>query len=803
MGGIKMSSILNFSWENFKCNKRKNILTIITIVLTTCLLTSIGILSNSVRVMNIRGMEERVGKCHGKYSNLNKKQMDTLKNNIKVKEIGQYIFAADVKNKDLGSCIMNFLYMDKTYMEMQNVKLEKGRMPEKSNEIAVERWILERLRVKPEVGEKVHFKYLLRLKDDKKEPIIDEKEFVISGILKENEYARMRYVSNAVVSRNFVENKFNSDDFKTSYYVRLKDNKNIEENILHIGKNLGVSSDDMSINKDYIKSFEIDFETIMPYIVIGLVVILSAIIVIHNIFHISIIDKIRQFGLLGALGATKKQIRKSIMLDGIFMSSIGIPLGILMGYILSYFIIPMVYVENLTIESSPYIILVTIIVSLLTVIISLIKPARMAAKVSPIEAIRFSGAKMKEKNVIKDGEKEISEKKLSYLNLWRNKKRTIMTLLSLTISGVLFMIFSTIIPSMDINQRVKEEIRSDFQMTSMHAQTDDGVSNPFKSGLIKSIKDINGVENVSLLRYTSLKLQDKTILNEKNISCDFYGFDDKMLRDSKKYLSDGKLCLDDLKNKNRVLVVVAENRPCHFKVGEKVRLKKISGNSKGKILEFMVDGIVTKNVEDLGWSHWGGAQFITHKDTFVRTLKDDRPVRLNIDIKEDKYDYVKKSLKSFGNSNVTIMDYREVKEKLENQFRGIKVVSGSIIFVIAIIGILNLINTIITSILARKKEIGMLQAVGLSDRQLIKTLQIEGMYYALISGVVSVTLGTAIGYICYRLFRKKATYAVYKFPLISLISLIVILIAVEILITYLAQRSLKKDSIVDKIRYNE
>ncbi|WP_406541980.1 FtsX-like permease family protein [Clostridium ljungdahlii] len=135
---------------------------------------------------------------------------------------------------------------------------------------------------------------------------------------------------------------------------------------------------------------------------------------------------------------------------------------------------------------------------------------------------------------------------------------------------------------------------------------------------------------------------------------------------------------------------------------------------------------------------------------------------------------------------------------------GMQIIAMSFIGIIALIGILNLINTMITSILTRKKEYGMLQAVGLSDRELRKMLQIEGIYYSLGSSLMSIIFGTSLGYLCFKLFKRSgADYAEYKLPLGSILVLILAFAIITILITYLIENKLKKESIVDRIRYSE
>ncbi|MPM23715.1 hypothetical protein SDC9_70189 [bioreactor metagenome] len=133
-----------------------------------------------------------------------------------------------------------------------------------------------------------------------------------------------------------------------------------------------------------------------------------------------------------------------------------------------------------------------------------------------------------------------------------------------------------------------------------------------------------------------------------------------------------------------------------------------------------------------------------------------------------------------------------------------KIMAYSLVVIIGIIGFMNLINSMITSIITRKKELGMLQAIGLTNKQLIKMLNIEAMFYTLTMLASSLTLGTGLGYIAVYAFRKTgASYASYEIPLIQIIIMIVFSIVSQLLLTYLISRNFNKESLIDRVRYNE
>ncbi|WP_027626487.1 FtsX-like permease family protein [Clostridium lundense] len=826
-----MSSISNLAKKTFKENKVKSSLVIITIMLATALLTSLGIIAHSAQIANIKRIENMIGKAHCRFMIKDNKQLEVLKNNTKIEKAGQVIPFGQCEDEKLKTTSLTLANMDKDFTELMNIKLKSGHFPEKSNEIALEDWIIERLNIKPNIGETVHLKIIKQMaKEDvwaNKKPSKIEKDFVLCGILNGDSDER-NYYSQGLVSEKFVYENLEEKSISREAYLRFNSTKNIMDNIYDLGESMGIMHQNISPNKLYLGALGAKFQDSLPFIIIGIVVILAAVIVIYNIFYVSITDKVQGYGLLAAIGATKGQIRKLIMIDGLWMSSIGISIGVLLGYILSYIVCNATkhFGSEVSMKVSPYIILMAIGISLFTVIISLIKPARMASKISPMQAIRFSDYQISTKKKQRKSSSAVNIKKLAYFNLWRNKKRTLMTIFSLSMSGLLFIVVSSVLLSMDIDSNLRDTIQNDFQLTSYHVDNDDGKSNPLNSEFITKVKSIDGIKDIKIVNHSYVWL-DKSIVSENNtkiasdkVCCNFYGFGDDMLNQLKKYLVDGKLSLQDLKNNNEVILVTNSKGRCVYNVGDKVLLKKtrnyVDVDNKEKIsesdkednnsqyIEFKVAGIVTSNIEDLKCGYDGYCVFITHFDTYNKTMKDNRPVQLRIDIEKDKYDNISKTLKQItNNEGITTIDYKEWRGNLEKQAKVMGIIIYSIVSIIGIIGVLNLINTMVTSIFTRKKEIGMLQAIGLSKNQSRKMFQIEGLYYALISGVISIVGGIGIGYLAFRIFKSKATYAIYKFPLIPIILFVVVLLLVQILITYIVGRILEKKSIIENIKFAE
>lgn len=811
-----MNSLSNLSRKNLKVNKLKNMLVIIAIMLSTCLITTIGILSYSIQQMQIREIVAQTGDLHVEYENVSEKQVEMLKNNKKLRSVDEYIglgFNEEYKPYSIEMC-----YVDKSTGDTTDYfKLKEGRWPEKEKDIVMPKWILEKMGVKPQIGEKVTLSYSQDSKEYKYE---GKGEFVVSGILDDGEFIRSQgYKALAIVSKDYILKNVKPEYRFTQVSAKVK-GRNISNTAYEVGRSIGLNDKNINVNKMYINALGLSKDVLIPAGIAGLVVMLATVLVIYNIFYISIKERITQFGMLSALGATRKQIKRVIFKEGLILSFIGIPGGVVLGHLLTLFIIPLIPLNvKLTLETSPYIVVLSGFISLVTVIISLRKPSKIASKVSPIEAIRYSGVELNSKKKERKAKGIITLRRLAYLNLWRSKKRTIITIVSMSLTGILFILFFSMFSS--IKNRPDTYVTSDFELTSanlsLHGR-DDG-SDPLNKDVLDKVKAIKGIEKVSILKHKQLYTIDEKILNKFNkelkgsdresipeINCNFFGFDDSMLDELKKNLLQGEISKENLKNKDEV-VMVNYNKDNHtngnpLKVGDKVILEDKNENNSIK-REFTIAAIVSYNTRWLGYTAVG-PQFIIHEAAYSKVFNDNRIGKICIDINNESYKSVKKSLESISkeNDNAIFFDRKDYKAKQDLELKGMGLACVSLISIIGLIGILNSINTMFTSIMSRKKEFGMMEAVGLSSTQLRKLLQIEGLYYSGISIIISVILGISLSYVLY-LNMEFAKSSGYKLPFIPVILVAMAFICIQGFITYIGERSMRKESVIDRVRYNE
>ena len=309
-----MSTLSSLAKGNLKNNKSKSILIAFTIMLTTILLTSVGLTCLNWVKANKEITIERVGSYHSTYKNITIKELDIIKNNIDIEKFG-VLRTVGVAEENENT--LSVIYTDEDSAEMGNVKFIEGKMPIKENEIAVQDGFLKAIGIEAKVGEKLTLKYESRKDEEAK-----SYDFILSGIIETSEFNKANKNYTSIISEEFLKNREYLDDITFSSYIRVVgDGKlsatKIKDKVKQVAADIGIQEYDVRMNDDYIEAMNPEPEIIVGGIVIALIVILSSILVIYSIFYVSVINKVQEYGKLRAIGATKRQIKNLILREGL------------------------------------------------------------------------------------------------------------------------------------------------------------------------------------------------------------------------------------------------------------------------------------------------------------------------------------------------------------------------------------------------------------------------------------------------------------------------------------------------------
>ncbi|MCZ1021947.1 FtsX-like permease family protein [Clostridioides difficile] len=797
---IKMINTTKIAKSNLKQNKSKSILIIITIILSTLMLSSIGIYIVDAGAYQKENTIKYSGNYQGILANVDEKQADILSNHADVELTGEMNGVGVEKLEDDSN--ISLAYMNEDALKLNSFEFIKGKLPSKENEIVLDSGALKALGYKnKDLGEKIKISY-----DDYKNDKKIEKEFIISGILKTSEISEAGKYYYAIISESYMRNTRDMSQEDFNIYVKFNDKSNLsieqaKEKLDKIANDIGLDTINTAVNENYINALKPDMETIMGGVFVGLVIVLSSILVIYNIFYISIVTKVQEFGKLRAIGATKKQIKNIVFKEGFILAGIAIPIGIILGYVLANIIIKSFM--DIDVKSSRLpVILSVVVISFISVVLSLLKPMKVASKVSIVDAVRYTGNKISNKSKRK-GYKNINLKRLSHANLERNKKRTYMTLASLILSGTIFITVSTALESFDAEKMAREHFPYDIEvrLSGYEMNSDKNpknnlnilqMNNPLSKDFFNQIKNMEGIKRIESARSVKIGMEDYDVEFKYDLLQSINENDVKSLN---KNIIDGKINLERLQTGDEIVITHVDTaKEMGVKVGDKIRLTLYDGDKKIK-KEFKVQAIAM-----------GVPSFGIGKDFIDRTLKYDSTSSLGIYTEEGKYQEIKDSIKKIAKNNgfleTDFIDSRIESNKATISF--IKIMGYTLTGIIGVIGFMNLVNTMITSIVTRKKELGMLQAIGLTNKQLVKMLNSEAIYYTSGMMIGSILFGGILGYIAVIFLKKTGlSYATYSLPIVPILLMIVCILIAQFITTYLIGRSFNKESLIDRVRYSE
>ena len=391
---------------------RRNIL-LLAIALTSILFTSLF----SVALGLGKSMETQTMKTigtisHGSFKELSDKDVEILTHD---KGIKGFSVREKVGILDDEKISAELSYMDKKGFEWSLIEKVKGKFPEKENQVFIDIATAKKLGYKGEIGEEIEIPY--SIEKPYTGEIIEKKsnKFIISGTFQNpidsNVGVGQIYLSKAYVDKLSLPGNNNDVEvmLKNSFMIRDKLLKIAERNGYKVVDDPGNLSDKeirIGVNFAYIFSGDssFDFKTFLPFLAFLILVIVAGYLIINNIFKISVNEDIKLLGLLKTIGMTKPQIKRLIHLESLAVALPSIIIGDIVGISIGKIILNKIFASNemltdvkLSLAVMVLIILFSTAFTLLTVFLSVMRPARYAAKVSPIDASRYNETTIKKK----------------------------------------------------------------------------------------------------------------------------------------------------------------------------------------------------------------------------------------------------------------------------------------------------------------------------------------------------------------------------------------------------------------------
>ena len=846
-----MSILNDLTIKNLKLNKKRTIVTIVGIILSTALMVGIGLLFSSFQDYMIRETISYNGKYEAEYGDVS---LDKL-NSIDKKDFSYFYQKAIGFSKfDSANEYKPYLYISSVNKEYFNeLHLISGRFAENDSELVISNHINTNGGASYKIGDIITLKYGERVVEgvntltnneyyeEETLNIVGEKTYTIVGIVE-----RSNFEDYSASGYSTFTLDMNDKEGTVNVFVMFNNKKKIIKQSEDLAKKLGYDNA-ISYNSTLLALYgESTYGNIMKSMITMIVIMLSlvsigCIVVIYNSFAISVMERKKEFGLLSSIGATKKQLSYTVFFEALIEGIIGIILGICGAYIgigtvilIINNLIGDILVLKLNLVTNIVFIIIPVIFMILVIFISVLVPSRRAAKVSPIEAIRQNDDIKINKKKIKTGKLVNKlfgiEGEIALKNIKRNKKKYRVTIVSLFISIVLFISFSSYMNyTIDTASSVMGEVPYDYQISYFG---DD--PNNDKEALDK-INEI--VKSSDVKEYVSYSVSNLSIIGNYTYSDEYldfyksaYGDDGIKALTNLKYQYISIYILDDISyNKYKELIgldkdsVILLNKFKGVSYGNNKRVNYDipvinNGDINIKICNFddndedvdttkycnkKIDNIfVTNKSFDLieEFSYMSDFKLIVNKKLYDN-ISDSGTHYTQFNIISDNTDNIDKLTKELDKyDNVNYTNVKESMKQANNMILVIKILMYGFIGLVTLIGVTSVFNTISTSMALRKREFAVLRSIGLTRKGFNKILFFESLFFGLKSLIyaIPVSLGVTI-IIHYALADMMSINSIvipWKAIIISIVSVFVI-----VLLTMMYSTSkIKKHNIIEQIR---
>lgn len=835
-------NILNkFTIKSLKLNKKRTIVTIIGIMLSTALICGVAGLVSSFQNSLIDWARTNDGNYHVTFKNVSSDKAQYVTENQKVKD---YFLSSSLGWANLeGSKATNKPYLhvlayDKKALENYGVVLTDGRLPQNPNEIIITESVLTGARVSLKIGDTITLNIGTRksnddyyLNDDNlytedDESIVDTKEktYTIVGFMETLDVENL--YSPGYSALTYMDETPSVIDISVLY----KSPKEYEKTTKDICKTLNLNFDgDVYVNSDFLRFQGVMSDSMLNvlYTIAGVVIfiiVISSVFVIRNSFSISVSEKNRQYGMLSSVGATSKQIRRNVIFEGMVIGLIAIPLGILFGIIaimillqvVNYLLEDMLDGMKFTYSINLVAVLISIIISIITIYLSCLIPAKRASKISPIESIRGN-------NDIKIKAKKLKTSKLTKKlfgiggviaskNLKRSKKKYRTTVISLVISIFIFISLSSFL---SLGTKTSEFYYTDFKF-NMYVECLDNSN----TQIYEKISKLENIDDSAYCYESSLDIDNNKYASE---------FGKKILEDDsspngiafmvynneyfKRYIKELGLNENDYKT-TVVLLDYATlynedgsktvDRIYSLKSGDKVNVK--SGDKEktltiskftdvkpmGQEAVYYDHGIIVVSedyIKEVFKEDVNNSDYYHLSDLFIKSSKPQ-------ELENTLNDLIKQGGDYYG---LTVFNYETYMKQEQRMLLVVKIFLYGFITVITLIGVTNIFNTITTNMILRSKEFAMLKSVGMSSKEFNKMIRLESIMYGTKSLLIGIPLGILGSYGMYKAFAQGIDLG-YTLPLPAIIiSIVFVFIIVGITMKY-SLNKINKQNIIETIR---
>ena len=728
---------------------------------------------------------------HVMYMNVTNEQIQKITSDSRIERCDPYKkLEKTFQSQNIKYCLS---YYGNYAKNQENYVSIEGKDPENYNEILVDKAFMQALGKEAVVGEHIDLD-------------IDGKmqNFIISGYTNQNTPVGTHFIH---VSKAFAEQSLLMKDLPYTALVRINDITGVPASAFttiayQIAMDYEIERPNVNVNGKFEQSLQSGNSGIYMVFFVSVILFIAGSIVIYSIFYLSITARVQQIGQLQTIGMTEKQVKQMIRREGLLLSMLSIPIGLLIGGIVSYILIP----DGWTLKNYGIISLVIGILGILIVQLSVRKPAKIASKFSPIEASRNVVASAKERP--NDKHKILTPYVLAQMESKNNHKRWWVTTISLAFGGIIFMTATTWVASWNEEQYAREGTFTngecyisylyDHSTPKPYGITEFQLTGHLGSELKNNIREIPNVKDVYVEKaaFGDIEYKGATFLQA------FYPLN----ADDTEYYqlpARGNNSYEYMVEHDAIFITdstLSENiNGIYFQPGDKIEFHYFDGEEH--TVELEIAAVSAESIEGVG-----NRSNFCMTDKTIEKLWKAMNTTAEFSISVENYE---KNGEQVENALLTLLDdyedlslytLRERKVEVSGEIEKLQMQIYGISIFIILFSIFNLINTVISSIVSRKKELSMLESIGMEERQVRNMLFWESFLLALPNILITLTFGTITGFAFISFMQKSAAYLEYHFPINAVVLYIMGMIGIPMLISLGCLKSQNNISLVERIR---
>ena len=874
--------VRHLAWKSLQASRARNFIAIAAIALTAVLFTSLFTIALSINEGFQQSNFRQVGGfSHGGFKYLTEQQFEALRDDSLIDQWGVRRFLGMPTEVPFNKSHVEVGYADANYAHWSFCDPVEGRLPEEgTDQAATDTRVLELLGVEPEIGAK----FTLTFDVDGHETT---QTFTLSGWWEYDEAVVANQVLipesrvDAVLAECGVDPNDPADTMTGVWNldVMLKSGaRHIERDLNQILADHGYQSEtagdnyiSTGVNWGYTGaqlSDDLDPMVVIAIAAMLLLIIFTGYLIIYNVFQISVAGDIRFYGLLKTIGTTPRQLRRIIRLQALALSAAGIPIGLVLGWLIGGQLTPVIVarldgIVPMT-SVSPWIFVIAAVFALFTVLLSCRRPGKMAAKVSPVEAVRYTegGGKTRAKG---RRARRVSPFSMAWANLGRSRGKTVVTVLSLSLAVVLLTVTVNFTGGFDMDKYVSSFTASDFivanagkfqtsttfsaeqavpqsAIDAIDAQggvTDSGVVYGQTFGALEYVTEDWFRQNKERF-YTPEQLDGLIRLTDRNEA--------GLLADRIQLSGMSPFALDhltvlegDLSKLSEpggryVAAVYSEDdygnadMNSHWaRLGDTVTVRYVEESefydpdtgiayasvedvpaganwverpTKYRDVDYTVAALVTVP-SALSYRYYGADEFILNDQTFIQDSGTDSVMYYAFDTTGETNAAMESFLADYTENVNPELDY-ESKSTYAAEFESMRsmfwLCGGALSFIVGLVGVLNFFNAVLTGIIARRRELAVLQAVGMTARQQRAMLVWEGLLYALGAAGLALLLALVLGPVAFRAVEGLFWFFTYRLDLTVFLLIVPLFALLGAGIPVLTVRAAEKRTVVERLR---